>query len=948
MPSAPLDDAALDEAATRFASAQQHADDNPSTAASARLDDARRALAELRLARSKALPEGGSATAELAMAVGLFRPLLGSATPTPPAIARLVGDGAHADEQCRVGMKIVEYTMSVAELAILDTGIELLKLALPVAIEQQLDRPVITSYLCLAHNMRYDLSGARTDLEQAVDFGAEALATLPEDHPEYVATLSNLGVTYDHLFDLTDDPGCLDESITYGERAVALDRGADPDLPASMTLLATSYRRRHELTGARSDLDSAIALTEDALALTPTDSRHHPLVLANLMLAFSMRYRSTRERSELDKIITIGEEALGGLEHGHPERASVLGNLALQYSELYEHTGDREHLDRAIALGEECSATTTDASPGRATQLSSLATIYHTRFVRSGNRADIDRTITLSERSLALTPPQGREYGLRAANHAAHLYARYDLAWDYADLDSAISLAEHAASDKEDPQHLTRLTTLAALYHKAGERRPTESSEFHSRAIAIGERVLALARPNDPDVASWKSNLGMFYLDRYLLDRNDLADLERADTLSRSSIESTATTDADYALRLSNFLSTQEHSMDVGREAIDVPAITAYATALARAQSSMPHDRMIAGRKLGLLANRRGAHTVAVRLLDETIEVLPSIVLRDTPPIDREQRLGDTRDLVTEAVAAHCELGSARSAVQVADLGRGIALREALDAHGDATDSLADRTQPAELVGALRDEPNTDPLDTLRRTGTPGTVVLVNAGAHRGDAILLDARGDPRIVRLPGLASTDVKAHVEKLAEAVAIEQSVVRELYMRRVLGSVLPWLWETVAEPIVEAVRDGDLRADAEAMPRIWWLPIGQLGLLPFHAAGKPGEPACSMRQSRLSRQPCARSPTPCAGRRRCPDASSSSSSNAHRGTRTCPGPRKRPRRWHPACRARLPWRTSGRRSSASVPSCGPPGGHTSPATPSPIRGRPRAAGLSCTTAC
>lgn len=41
-----------------------------------------------------------------------------------------------------------------------------------------------------------------------------------------------------------------------------------------------------------------------------------------------------------------------------------------------------------------------------------------------------------------------------------------------------------------------------------------------------------------------------------------------------------------------------------------------------------------------------------------------------------------------------------------------------------------------------------------------------------------------------------------------------------------MLAWLWDTVVAPVAEAV----------STDRVWWLPVGLLGLLPLHAAGYP----------------------------------------------------------------------------------------------------------------
>jgi CHAT domain-containing protein len=47
-----------------------------------------------------------------------------------------------------------------------------------------------------------------------------------------------------------------------------------------------------------------------------------------------------------------------------------------------------------------------------------------------------------------------------------------------------------------------------------------------------------------------------------------------------------------------------------------------------------------------------------------------------------------------------------------------------------------------------------------------------------------------------------------------------------------VLGWLWDSIAEPVLK--RLGHLTTPSVAWPRVWWSPVGQLALLPIHAAG------------------------------------------------------------------------------------------------------------------
>jgi CHAT domain-containing protein len=141
---------------------------------------------------------------------------------------------------------------------------------------------------------------------------------------------------------------------------------------------------------------------------------------------------------------------------------------------------------------------------------------------------------------------------------------------------------------------------------------------------------------------------------------------------------------------------------------------------------------------------------------------------------------------------------------------------------------LADiRAQPglADFVAAPR-------FADLRNAAAGGSVVVVNAGRHRGDAIIIHADTDPVAVRLPDLQMTSVEDRVTTLLAAVEDDHSLTRQLQRRRVVPETLRWLWDAVVAPITDALATDHLH-------RVWWLPTGLLGLLPIHAAGYPGQP-------------------------------------------------------------------------------------------------------------
>ncbi|MEU5290462.1 CHAT domain-containing protein [Streptomyces umbrinus] len=139
------------------------------------------------------------------------------------------------------------------------------------------------------------------------------------------------------------------------------------------------------------------------------------------------------------------------------------------------------------------------------------------------------------------------------------------------------------------------------------------------------------------------------------------------------------------------------------------------------------------------------------------------------------------------------------------------------------------------------------PLDSLLRAAEHGPVVVVNVSRWRCDALLVRREG-LETVALPGLLADDVSRHVadylrvlrdDLSAEAGASFSQIIAARRRARqereaVLRSVMEWLWDVVAAPVLEALRITSAPVDGKSPPRLWWCPTGLLTLLPLHGAG------------------------------------------------------------------------------------------------------------------
>ncbi|MFC6082637.1 CHAT domain-containing protein [Sphaerisporangium aureirubrum] len=122
------------------------------------------------------------------------------------------------------------------------------------------------------------------------------------------------------------------------------------------------------------------------------------------------------------------------------------------------------------------------------------------------------------------------------------------------------------------------------------------------------------------------------------------------------------------------------------------------------------------------------------------------------------------------------------------------------------------------------------PIETLLPAAAEGPVVMVNVSAWRCDALIVTTEG-VRAVPLPGLSLASAQERLGEYLRVVTGDGLEEREA----VLTSTLGWLWDAVAEPVLDAL--GYRAEPAGTWPRVWWCPTGPLTLLPLHAAGHHG---------------------------------------------------------------------------------------------------------------
>jgi CHAT domain len=73
----------------------------------------------------------------------------------------------------------------------------------------------------------------------------------------------------------------------------------------------------------------------------------------------------------------------------------------------------------------------------------------------------------------------------------------------------------------------------------------------------------------------------------------------------------------------------------------------------------------------------------------------------------------------------------------------------------------------------------------------------------------------------------------ENVADFLASLDEIPMSAAAQRRIVAMLGWLWDVIAEPVLERLRVSGPPTDEE-WPRVWWCVSGLLSFLPLHAAG------------------------------------------------------------------------------------------------------------------
>jgi tetratricopeptide (TPR) repeat protein len=735
-------------------------------------------------------------------------------------------------------------------LASADTGdevIETLRQAVALTPPDRPERAGRLSDLGGALLARFQRSGSAGDLEDAVGAVREALDSASDDHPARVAIVGNLAAVLAKRFHETKSSEDLEEAIRLGRHAVAMTPVEHPSFVAKATNLCAILRSRYERDGMLLDLDEAIELGWRALnGAAPAPSE----ALENLATALRMRFERSGSKEDGDEAVVLGREAVLATAADEP---GPLFSLGRSLAQRYVSAGSSGDLEEAIDVLRRAVRISPSEVPDLAA-LITLGTCLARRFEHTNTLGNLEEAIGVLRRAVVVSSPASLEQIVASANLGTALFHWSLHTGSSTDLDESIGCLRKAIAASPTEGHIA-LTTLGAALHARAVRTGAESDLIE--AISSLRRALSEVSAEHVDRAGILMQLGSVFASHFsrtqrLSEGDQALDCWEAATRMAQAPLTVRATSAQLAAGLSARRREWTRAVDNSALAIELIGQLVPRSLARRDQEHRLRPTMGLATDAVACSLELGQTERAVELWERGRGVLlgQALDLRaDTTRLAQHHpRLAARFEMLRQALASEEDT----SAYPYRGI-FGLPLRRlgllpqhvstlTLRSPGDRR--VASAEEFAQVVTEIRGIPGFEHflgpprLEHVRIAGNSGPIVLVNVSDIRCDALLLTKEGI-EVVALPDLSAAALGERVVTFLTALDSATAPHADGPTRRAaeehLTSVLEWLWDVVAAPVLDGLGITKPPGDGHEWPRVWWCPSGLLSFLPLHASGR-----------------------------------------------------------------------------------------------------------------
>ena len=744
------------------------------------------------------------------------------------------------------------------------------------------DHPRRLQYLCNlveALDLRSQCSESISDLNEAVEALKEA-STLVSSHEYRTRYLNIFALVHLRRYDMM---GCLDD-LNDAEQASeeAIELSAPALIKAyCLSISSRIYQLKYLRTGLREHLDMAVQRSYESLASTPANHPEISLRLCHLSRSLLMRFEGSHMEEDLANAIKFGDEAVRVTPSNHADQVFCLVNLSATLRARFDWMKSMDDLMKAIELAEQALNSIPVNHPFNHKCWNCLGAALSVRYDATRALSDLNTAIFAYEMALKSNTYECADYlnGLGVARW--QLFERTE---SLDDLDAAVEAYEKAVNltRLDDIDRAARLTNLGVALHKRFDR--TKSAEDLDKAIRVNRKAVNSISKKRSDQATCLHNLGNALQARFhLLDSLD--DLDAAVEANQLSVNMTPENDPQRASHLDSLGTAFWRRSERMKTFADVNAASKAFEEVVHLHTASPSIRILSAVHAASLYSSVGRAESAMEMMSISVELLPKTSTRVIGRDDRQYILSCYFRLAADACALSVRCGnSVFQALCLLELGRGVMASTHFETRSDVRQLQRRHPELAERYISLCEELNlpadkyylqvdsilakhslsspaarhyqvSNALDDvialiqeqdgfsrfllgptaedLKSLASSGPIVFLNSSPFGSDAFLVTPSKMER-VSLTNLTYGDLESNADKLIRLSRDDS----DLIQHNVLPRILKWLWDNLAEPVLQRLGFTEAPKSDHEWPHVWWIPVGLLSLFPIHAAGYHGK--------------------------------------------------------------------------------------------------------------
>lgn len=752
-----------------------------------------------------------------------------------------------------LGYALCDRFQLAPQVADVETMVSCLTEAVAATPSDDPERVPLLVALGAALGQRFAYGDDLADLEAAIGRLSEAEELVPRDDPDRVKLAGMLGGLFrDRFARGRRDQADLERAVSRLTAALDAAPPDDPDqadwLLGLGACLVDARMFGHPTSAADGDIDSAVRHLRGALSRMSESDPLYGELHGLLGSVLGLRVHERADSSDLDAAISHLQRSArlpGSLRRDPTFQAARLGDLATLLRLRFERRGAIDDLDAAVGYHQAAVQATSAGHVLDPTTRAAHGTTLLVRFLHLRRPDDLERAVTELHDAFGAIEA-GHPYWRAVANSLALARRiRFEQSHDVADLDAAAGYARRAlaATPPPHPDRPVLLSNLGTILLRRTMVRP-EPAVLDAAVDHLDEAVRATAEGSAGRLYS-EMALAAALMVRFQR-RHSRADLDSAvERLTSAQAALAGQPGNPYWPRLHVMLASayrlrgeQARGRSVGLEGLrgwswEVLLQSGSAQAVSVARFAAEQAAEVAA---SCLADAAVEEAVQALELGRGLTVYAATVSASVP--------GRLRDAGREDLAAEWEQSLARARTAAASgvptpAGIGAEAVELLvpsDLRHRALQVLAG-TQAAGVHRQLLEAPTIGEIHAaLAAVGADALVYLTPGTATApGTALLVRAGRAPWQLRLPELRvdpGGELDAYLHTLGAAGGAADDGGGRMdggAWRSALPRLCDWAWRAAMGPLLAETATWELGRE----PWLVLVPVGQLGLVPWHAA-------------------------------------------------------------------------------------------------------------------